>query len=474
MKLTAWGAAKQVTGSMHMLELDDGYKILIDCGLDFEREPILHSYDIFPFEPSEINLVILTHAHLDHSGNLPNLFRYGYEGQVLCTTPTADLVELLLKNSASLHTKIKKQAKKEAEKEFRKTGEYIQQMHWELFSEDDVIETVDRFVPIATESPFQINKNLRVTFYPVGHLLGACSIYFDIKTNEGQKTVLLSGDVGRFDFPLYQPPTVPPAADVVICESTYGNKHYEDREEMDFEGMLENVIDQACYQNAGRLLLPAFSVGKTQLLLHLLKKIKDKGKLEGIKVLMDSPLSINATAIFKKHVRQLSEEVKELYRDDEDDVFFFDGLTRIFDAKKARDYYEQSPIIILSSAGMMNGGRIVDHLRRNVENSYSTLFVTGWCSPDTLGYQILQRPETITIRGKEMKFNINLIDTDIYGGHGWYEDLIQFMGNQKRDKLQKLLIVHGELEVMEIFKSSLDKEGFANVEIAEKGKSYSI
>jgi metallo-beta-lactamase family protein len=337
MDLTIWGAAQQVTGSMHLLELKN-YKILIDCGLDYEKGNHQEQNLSFPFEPHEIDLVILTHAHIDHSGNLPTLIRMGYDGQILCTGPTADLTEILLVDSVNIFLNKQKEQRKAHSK--RRGGPQP------LYLQKHVMETVDRFVTIGFHKPFRINGDIELTFIPVGHLLGAAAAVFYIKEDNVQKSIAFSGDIGRAGYPvLIDPETLPPV-DYLVCESTYGGKTHSSDDLI--EDKLVKVISETCIKNPGRLIIPAFSIGRTQSLIFKLNQIFSKGLLPPVEVFVDSPLANFATEIYRKHHQYVSEEAKDFYAS-KGDEFDFDNLTYLKTQKESlavSNYLD--PCIIIS------------------------------------------------------------------------------------------------------------------------------
>lgn len=462
MKLTIWGAARQVTGSMHLLQTNN-YTILIDCGLDYERDTWIEENEAFPFSPADIDLVILTHAHIDHSGNLPTLIRFGFEGQILCTPATADLTELLLLDSVNIF--LSKQRK-------RRRGKYgFSDGPKPLYLQKHVMETVDRFVTIGFNKPFRINGQINLTFIPVGHLLGAAAVVLNIEEHGNTKTIAFSGDIGRKNYPVLQDPEPLPEVDYLVCESTYGGRNHKSTQTVD--ELLTETVNEACIKSPGRLIIPAFSVGRTQALVYSLNRIFSKGLLPRIKVFVDSPLAGYATDIFRKHHALLNDEAQDFYKQLGDE-FEFENLDYIQDmnaSKAISNYYE--PCIIISSAGMLEGGRIQDHLYYNISNYYCTILFIGYCAKGTLGHRLLRGDPVINLRHRELSVFATIKQTDIFSGHGDHTDLINFVKQQNPQKIKKVFLVHGELTAMEAFKMALCEENY-NAEIAEKGKTYNL
>ncbi len=460
MNLTIWGAAQQVTGSMHLLQTEN-YSILIDCGLDYERDTWLEENEQFPFMPSDIDVVILTHAHIDHSGNLPTLIRFGFEGQILCTAPTADLTELLLLDSVNIF--LNKQRKGRRGKRGFSSGPKP------LYLQKHVMETVDRFVTIGFNTPFHINGDISLTFIPVGHLLGAAAAVLTIREHGIEKTIAFSGDIGRKNYPVLKDPESLPPVDYLVCESTYGGRRHQDTKSI--EEVLTETVDEACIKNPGRLIIPAFSVGRTQALVYSLNRIFSKGLLPRVKVFVDSPLATYATDIFRKHHELVNQEAQDFYRS-RGDEFEFENLDYIQDmnaSKAISNYYE--PCIIISSAGMLEGGRIQDHLYYNISNYYCTILFIGYCAKGTLGHRLLRGDPIVNIRHRELSVYATIRKTDLFSGHGDHDDLVDFVKQQDTDKLKQVFLVHGEQSAMNDLKDSLVTENY-NVEIAEKGKTY--
>jgi metallo-beta-lactamase family protein len=460
MKLTIWGAAQQVTGSMHLLQTDN-YNILVDCGLDYERDTWIEQNEAFPFSPADIDLVILTHAHIDHSGNLPTLIRFGFEGQILCTPPTADLTELLLLDSVNIF--LNKQRKKRRGKNGFSDGPKP------LYLQKHVMETVDRFVTIGFNKPFRINGQISLTFIPVGHLLGAAAVVLNIEEHGNRKTIAFSGDIGRKNYPVLRDPETLPEVDYLVCESTYGGRNHKYTQSVD--ELLFETVNEACVKSSGRLIIPAFSVGRTQALVYSLNRLFSKGLLPRIQVFVDSPLASYATDIFRKHHSLLNEEAQDFYNHLGDE-FEFENLDYIQDlnaSKAISNYYE--PCIIISSAGMLEGGRIQDHLYYNISNYYCTILFIGYCAKGTLGHRLLRGDPVINLRHRELSVFATIKQTDIFSGHGDQNDLIDFVKQQDPKQIRKIFLVHGEISAMESFKAALSDIDYDAV-IAEKGKTY--
>ncbi|RZL45758.1 MAG: MBL fold metallo-hydrolase [Pedobacter sp.] len=461
MNLTIWGAAKQVTGSMHLLQTEN-YNILIDCGLDYEKGTYQEENQYFPFDPSIIDVVVLTHAHIDHSGNLPTLVRMGFEGQILCTPPTADLTELLLLDSVNIF--LSKQNKKPRRGKGRSgpTPLYLQK---------HVMETVDRFVTIGFNKPFKINGNIELTFIPAGHLLGAAAVILNINENGMIKKIGFTGDVGRKNYPVLVDPEPLPQLDYLVSESTYGGRLHST--DTSLQDKLIETITETCIKNPGRLIIPAFSIGRTQSLVFTLNQLFSKGLLPPVQIFVDSPLANYATEVYRKHHQLVNDEAKDFYKT-KGDEFEFDNLIYVHDRKESEsvmNYLE--PCIIISSAGMLEGGRIQDHLYYNIQNYYCTILFIGYCAKGTLGDRLLRGDPIIRLRNRDLMVYASIRKTDLLSGHGDHKDLVDTVIQQDKNILKKVFLVHGESKSMDALSFALTAEGYSVV-IPEKGETIEL
>jgi metallo-beta-lactamase family protein len=463
MKLTIHGAARQVTGSMHLLEVGQ-YKILIDCGLDYEKDHQVHLNENFPFHPSAIDVVVLTHAHIDHSGNLPTLVRLGFEGQILCTAPTADLTELLLHDSVNIFMHKSHKSRKHGRGKHASTQQ-------PLYLQKHVFDTVDRFVTIGFNKTFRLNGDVELTFIPAGHLLGAASAVFTVTENGHQKTIAFTGDVGRKNYPVLNDPQTLPPVDYLVTESTYGGRFHTKGKTV--EQVLVETIDKACIKEMGRLIIPAFSIGRTQSLVYSLNKIFSSGLLPPVKVFVDSPMATMATEIFRKYHHLVNLEAQDFYSK-RGDEFEFDNLVYIEtlkDSRQASNYFE--PCIIISSAGMLEGGRIQDHLYNNIQNYYCTILFIGYCAKGTLGFRLLRGDPIVHIKDRELAVYATIKQTDVLSAHGDHEDLTNLVDHQDKEKLKNVFLVHGELTSMEALADSLEEKGYKTT-LPKQGISYDL
>jgi len=467
MKLISWGAAEQVTGSMHLLELIDGYKILIDCGLDYDNNKKSYDNDHFPFDVEDIDVILLTHAHIDHSGNLPTIIKHGYSGQILSTAATRDLAELLLSDSVNVF--VEKNKKKKGHNRKRKSFQEFQQKP--LYLHKHVMDTMDRFVTIPFEKEFEITPNVQIKFIPTGHLLGAAAIEINVKENDTEKKIVFSGDIGRKNYPILSDPKFVNDCDYLVCESTYGGRLHTTDKTIE-EVLIEN-IQETCIKNPGRLIIPAFSIGRTQALVYSLHKIFNDKKLPKISVFVDSPLGMAGTEVYRKHHSLLNEEAQEFFKKFGDE-FEFDGLKYVETLKESKqisNFFE--PCIIISSAGMLEGGRIQDHLYNNIQNYYANILFIGYCAKGTLGRRLLDGAPIVKINGRELSVFAGIKQTDLFSAHADHEGLINYIKAAKGNRLKKVFLVHGEKESMEALQANVELMGI-EAHKAKKGVVYEL
>ena len=454
-----------MTGSMHLLEVGQ-YKILIDCGLDYEKDRSVQSNENFPFNPGDIDVVVLTHAHIDHSGNLPTLLRLGFNGQILCTPPTADLTELLLLDSVSIFMR-----KAQTTGKYGKGKGKFNTNSQPLYLQKHVMDTVERFVTIGFNRPFKVNGDIELTFIPVGHLLGAAAAVFKINDHGVEKSIAFTGDIGRKNYPVLNDPEPLPPVDYLVTESTYGGRFHTKGKSV--EETLVEVIDKCCVKEQGRMIIPAFSIGRTQSLVFALNKIFSSGLLPPVKVFVDSPMASMATGIFRKYHNLVNQEAQDFYKNSGDE-FEFDNLTYVENLKDSRqvsNYFE--PCIIISSAGMLEGGRIQDHLFYNIQNYYCTILFIGYCAKGTVGHRVLRGDALVHIKDRDLSVYATIKQTDVLSAHGDHEDLMNTVMQQDKAMLKTVFLVHGEAGSMQALADSLEFEGYKTV-IPEKGISYEI
>ncbi len=466
MKISFHGAARMVTGSKHLLELNDGTKILLDCGM-FQGNP--KEADAlnrdWGFEPNEIDFLILSHAHVDHCGLIPKLIAEGYKGKVFCTPATLDLTKILLLDSAH----IQKQDIFYHNKKRAKRGETPVEA---LYTEDDVNNALKHFELVKYNEVKVLKEGVSFSFTDVGHIIGSAAVNLKINDGKNETTITFSGDVGRYNDELLRSPEVFPQADYLILESTYGDSLHEDMEVKD-KKLLEAII-KTCLKKRGKLVIPAFSVGRTQEIVYALNRLEISKALPEIDFFVDSPLSVEATAVMKKHQGELNKKFQEFLKRDKE-PFDFKRLHYIQNVEESKALNERKEhCVIISASGMADAGRVKHHIKNTISDSRNTILIVGYCEPRSLGGKLMRNYSEVTLFGEPYTVRAEIQVMRSMSAHGDYEDLCQFIACQNPQAVKKLFLVHGEYDVQQTFKSKLLKKGFAEVEIPEIHSSYNI
>ena len=475
MKIKFNGAARMVTGSCHLVTLDNGFKILLDCGL-FQgmgkKDDELNR--IFEFDPSEVDVVVLSHAHIDHSGRLPKLVKDGYDGKIFSPHATRSLCNIMLMDSAKIQERdtqwynekiIEKKKKKKKNKD--KELKFLEP----LYTSEDIPPVMKKFVGCPYEKWVQISNDIQVLFRDSGHILGSASVTLKINEN-GKETILgFTGDIGRPHRPIIKDPVQMIPADILITESTYGNRlHETDPEQAE---KLLAVIKHTCLDKRGKLIIPAFSVERTQEIIYMLDKMDTSGKLpEKIPVYVDSPLAINATMVFASHPECFDREIHEYLLLD-DNPFGFNNLHYVKTVEGSKRLNEiKKPMVIISAAGMMNAGRVRHHLFNNIDDGRNTFLLISYCGANTPCAMLKSGIEEIKLFGEKKKVRAEIVQMDSFSGHGDKNEMLDYLSNQKSAK--HIFIVHGEYDVQQDFKSTLEKTGFSNIIIPEFGEEVDV
>ena len=464
-KIKFCGAARQVTGSCHMIELSDGYRIVLDVGLyqggrddmeDFNRK--------FLFKPESIDCVVLSHAHIDHTGRLPMLVGKGYRGPVHCTHATRSLCGIMLMDSAMIQERDAEYHNRRMKKQGKSSKHFIEP----LYDKEDVQMTLQSMVGHSYHTWFHISDRVSVYYADAGHILGSASIVLKIN-DEGKETMIgFTGDIGRPNRPILRDPEPMHECDYLICESTYGNRVHESRPE-ETTKLLE-IIDEVCVKNKGKLIIPAFSVGRTQEIVHIMDQLENAGKLPRIPVYVDSPLAVNATKIFGVHPECYDYELQK-YMLTDSNPFGFSKLTYITDVKESKKLnFSKDPAIIISAAGMANAGRVQHHLANNIENPKNAVLMVGYCAPNTTGGILKAGVKTIKLFGEYLNVNAPIKTMDSFSAHGDRLEMMDFVKNQI-DKAKKIFLVHGDYDAQLPFAEDLVNLGFDQVEIPSIGQT---
>jgi len=464
MKIGFYGAAKTVTGSKHLITLNDGTNILLDCGLfqGLGRETDKLNED-FGFDPKSVSFLLLSHAHIDHTGLIPKLVKEGFSGKIYCTSATKDLTEILLYDSAEIQTYEVESINKRREKQGLPPYE-------PLYSTEDVKDAMQLFETLEYEEWFQLNEQVSIYYTNTGHLVGSAAITLKIKEEAKEKVITFSGDVGRYRSILLQPPASFPQADYIILESTYGNT----RHDISFNLVktLRQWVEHTCLEKKGKLIIPAFSVGRTQEILYGLNQLSLEKRLPEIGYFIDSPLSLKATETIKKYTDSFSERLQQVLKID-DDPFEFPGLKyveSVEDSQRLVDYNE--PCVILSASGTADAGRVRHHINSCVGDDKNSILIVGYCGEQSLGGQLLKGVEEIELFGDPCAVKAEVGRMAGMSAHGDCDELTQFLTCQDAEKVKQLFLVHGEHAVQKEFTTRLELKGFKNVEVPEMHQTY--
>lgn len=457
MKLEFLGASGgEVTGSKFLITTVEGNKILLDCGMyqgkGLETDSMNRDLG---FDPREIDVLLLSHAHIDHSGLIPYIYTLGFNGKIYCTSATRDLCSIMLADSGKIQEADIYQFNKKRARQNLPPVEPI-------FTMKDAHESMKLFFTSPYDKPFDIFPNVSVEFKDTGHILGGSSIVLRIRENNKVKTLLYTSDVGRYNKKILKDPTSDlPQADYIICESTYGNRLHSTIEEAEEQLML--IVKDACAKRRGKLIIPSFAIGRSQEIIYALHRLHKEKNLPDVEIFVDSPLAVSATDIYRLHRECFNDEMNE-FIDEVSDPFGFNKLhyiRTIEDSKKLNIY--NKPCVIISASGMMEAGRVKHHLANNIRNPRTTILSVGYCAPTTLGARIMRGDKTVSIFGNKYKVKAHLESIDSYSGHADYLELLQYLSVQNPKKVKKFFVVHGDDESREGFKEKLEETGFKKV-----------
>lgn len=457
MKISFHGAARTVTGSKHIVHIHPDKKILLDCGMfqGMGKETLTLNKE-WGFVPSEITHVIISHGHIDHIGLLPKLVKDGYQGKIYCTPPTADLMKVMLLDSARIQESDVRHINRQREKQHR---EFVEP----LYTEDDAYAVLPLIQVVDYQERWQIDDDLEFMYTDCGHIIGSAAVHLTVRENGKETHITFSGDVGRYRDVILRSPDVFPQADYIIMESTYGDKLHD--EVVTAAEDLLKYIEDTCLRKKGKLIIPAFSLGRTQELLYLLNRLELEKRLPQLKYYVDSPLSTDITEVVKEHDECFNATVQRLLRNDED-VFSFKGLEFLESPDESRALNDNTnPCVIISASGMAEAGRVKHHIAHHIDDPSCTILIVGYCEPFSLGGRLKNGASEVTIFGKpyQVKAQIGVIQS--MSAHGDYDDLSQWLACQDPKEVRKLFLVHGEYEVQQKFRDRLLRKGFADVEI---------
>jgi metallo-beta-lactamase family protein len=466
MNITFHGAAGRVTGSKHLITTDQGERILLDCGL-FQGEgragDFLNRH--FGFDPLSIDCVILSHAHIDHSGLLPMLVKQGFSGPIYANESTADLCRLMLMDSA----KIQKTDLERINKRKVVRGEPTLEL---LYDEDDVQRTLSLFQFIRNENWTNIGKETRVYLTPNAHILGSVAITLELRKNGVPVTLTYTGDIGRPGDSILDGPHAFPPSDYIICESTYGDRLHPAAE--DSEKALLQLVSETCIENRGKIIIPAFSVDRTQELIYLLDRLAYQKKLPHINVYVDSPLSVQATHIMGRHREEFNQSILE-YISKDGNPFDFPTLhyiSKVEDSKKINE--NEGPCIIISASGMADAGRIKHHIANNIQDARNTILLVGYATPDSLAGRLRDGINPVRIFGEDYHVEARIAHMPYFSAHADYEEMLAYLSCQRTSQVKGIFLVHGDLPALSAWKSRLINKGYKKVHIAEDKQTVEI
>jgi metallo-beta-lactamase family protein len=462
-----WGAARTVTGSMHLLEVN-GSKILLDCGLyQGRRKQAFELNRNLPFNAADIDVVVLSHAHIDHSGNLPSLVRAGFGGCIYSTSATRDLCSYMLADSAHLQEGDVKYVNRRRVKQGKRPFE-------PLYTKDDALATIKRFRSVEYDQPFEPVPGVTVRFRDAGHILGSAVIVLDAKEAGRTSRLVFSGDIGRKGLPILRDPQIADEADCVIMESTYGLRLHESSGEA--RKLLRDTVADAV-RRGGKLLIPAFAVGRTQEIVYRLNQLWEAGELPEVDVFVDSPLAINATEVFRMHPECADEEYLEtLLTDSDHDPLGFTRLQYVRSAEKSMELNNRKgPAVIIAASGMCEGGRILHHLRNHGVNPTSTVLFVSFQAKHTLGRKILEGSNPVSIYGKQCKIRASIRKAEGYSAHADRTELLGWASRiQSKGRVKHIFLVHGEEESASALAAGLKEQGALDVQIPERGQRFDL
>ncbi len=460
MKIHFYGAARTVTGSQHLIEVN-GKRLLLECGIFQGKRSEFYSRNAsFAFDPKEVDAVILSHAHIDHSGNLPNLVKQGFRNPIYATPPTADLAAIMLRDSGHIY-------EEDAEYLNKKKRKHGEPMIEPLYTKVDAEEVIPLFVEKGYDQPFEPVSGVTAKFVDAGHILGSAAVVLDIDERGKKTRVWFSGDIGRFKLPLLRDPVLPDQPDYVLMECTYGDKTHLDPETAytEFRDVVKRTV-----QRGGKIVVPAFAVGRTQELVYNLNRMMSGGELPRIPVFVDSPLATNASDIFRRFPDYFDTEAQLFVQEGKHPALNFPGLTytRSVEESKAINRMDE-PMVIISASGMCEAGRILHHLSHNIEEPRNTICIVSWQAPNTLGRRLAERQPKARIYGEEYDVRAEIATIGGLSAHGGQDMLLQYARAASHNGLKQIYLIHGEEAPAAILMDKLNEQGISSVRYPERG-----
>jgi metallo-beta-lactamase family protein len=435
MEIKICGGAREVTGSQYLVSVN-GTRVLVECGLfQGRREETYQRNKNFSYDPSTVSALLLTHAHMDHSGNIPNLVKSGFTGTIYATPPTVDLCKIMLRDSAYLNEKDIEWVNKIRRK-------HNQPPSAPLYTIEDAEAAMDSFVGIEYDRTFTVAPGINATFRDAGHILGSSGVLLEIEQGGKTRRVGFSGDIGRPNIPLLHDPNELRDLDTLFMESTYGNRQHGSFEEVEEE--LSEIV-RTVSAGGGKILVPSFAVGRTQLLVYLFHKLFDQNRIPEIPIYVDSPMACDATEIFRHYFHYFDRETHRIFIDENEDPFGFRRLKYIHDVEESKQLNGVSyPHIIISASGMMEGGRILHHLRNNIHNHRNMILFVGFAARETLARKIMDGERKVKIFGEEHTVRCKVKKMDCFSAHADRRGLLNYVKRTPSDRLATVVLTHGE------------------------------
>ena len=465
MNITFHGAAQTVTGSRHLIEIN-GHRLLPDCGLYQGRRKETYDRNLnFPFEAKSVDAVLLSHAHIDHSGNLPNLVRQGFTGPIHATHATAHLTDIMTKDSGHIQEYDVQFVNK---RRARKGQPPIEP----LYTVEDAVAAAKQLKPQEYDLGFETIPGTRATFVEAGHILGSASVILELEEGGRRVRLMFSGDIGRPGMPIVKDPVLPNEIDYLVLESTYGDRTHDEPVKAYEE--LQAVLTETIMRG-GKIIIPSFAVGRTQALVYYLHQMIDNGDIPRIPVFVDSPLAVNVTDIFRDHPECFDEEAVSFMRSDpHGSALGFDLLTYTRSVEESKAINElKEPAVIISASGMAEVGRILHHLRNNIEKPRNTVLITSWMAPHTLGRRLAEGEKSVKIFGEKHKVKAQVASINGLSAHADQPFLIEYALAVK-DRVKGVFLVHGEPRSANALREKLGSEGLEGVHFPEMGERIEL